>query len=384
MAQFSLLLKIILILLSIVQPALTPLSTPAAAYEANYDHLGIPLASYYPEGITARTAWDVEIHDGKLFVGGGDYDANSGPVPIYHYDLETNTWAGGDQMPDEQIERFISVGDTLIAPGCDPREDWTFGNLYRYENGTWHILRNIPGGIHQLDVVEFEGKLFVGLGVSAGEYPIAVSEDGGTTFSQVTMYKDSKPLDTSANGATYLQIRVYDFFIYENSLYAFYLRNDNTQTLMELYQYRDGAFHYYSDLPQKLTFRRISYQAFCGKAQYRDTMYFTTGNLYFSNDMVTASQISFGEKTLVSDLRVIEDKLYVCVISPTEDGQYRTSIRCKTQTGNLFREIFYFTFPSPAQSFTYHDGVFYFGMGAGTLSDLNETNGTILKIYHKL
>lgn len=380
MAELPLILKLIFIFLYTIQP----IWTPTSAYEASYENLGIPLSSYYSEGVTARTAWDVEIYDGKLFVAAGDYDANSGPVPLYHYDLETETWGGGDLVQDEQVENFYIIGDKLMAPGSDPRQDWTYGNLYQYENGTWETYRTIPGGIHQLDLVEFEGKLFVGLGVAAGEYPIAVSEDGGQTFTQVPMYKDSAPLDTSANGSASLQIRVYDFFIYQNTLYAFYLRNDGTEVTMELYRYDNGAFYYYSNLPRTLSFRRISYQAFSAQAEFDNTMYFTTGVLYASTDMKTATPVNFGKNARVTDLRVIENRLYACVISPTEDGTYRTSLWCKAEGSQLFRELLYFTFPSPAQSFTYNHGIFYFGMGEGTISKRNDTNGTILKVSYPI
>ena len=382
MTHLPILLKLILVLLYSLSPTLKPLLAPVGSYEASYENLGIPLSEYYRDGIRARTAWDVEIYNEKLFVASGDYDANSGPVHIYEYDLNEGLWRDSATVLDEQIERFIILDDGLLAPGCDPRQDWTYGNIYRYEDDTWNTYRTIPGGIHQFDAVKFDGKLFVGLGVAPGEYPVAMSEDGGQSFQSVSMYKDGIPLDTSVAENISVQIRIYDFFILNDQLYAFYFRYFENNLTLELYRYDNGAFYYHSDLPGKFSYKRINYEVFNAKAEYQGTMYFTTGNLYTSKDMKSANRISFGSNANVPDLRVIGDQLYACVVSPTEDGQYRSSIWVKSQSNNQFKEVFYFIFPCPAQSFTYHDGVFYFGMGDGILSDHNPNNGTILKVTH--
>lgn len=384
MAHIPTFLKLLIILIYTVFPILNPVFTSIGSKEVTYEHLGIPLEGYYTQGIRARTAWDVEIYDGKLFVGAGDYDANSGPVPIYCYDLQTGGWIHSGTVADEQADLFLILQDTLMVPGCDPRQDWTYGNIYRYEDGTWNTYRNIPGGIHQFDIAEYDGMLFVGLGVANGQYPIAVSYDGGQTFSQVTMYENGLPLDTDSPTGTSLQIRVYDFFILNDQLYAIYFRNDGTERTFHIYQYQNGAFHYYSDMKQSLTFRRTNYKLCTAKAELYGTMYLSTGNLYMTQDMITLTPISFGDHAIVNDLRVIDNTLYVCVISQAEDGQYRTSIWRKSDSGNQFRELFYFTFAAPAQSFTYNDGVFYFGMGDGTLSEYNEANGSILKVTYSL
>ena len=384
MIWFSFFLKFFLIILYALNPVLNLIRMTPPAVEVSYQSLGIPLSSDYREGIPARTAWDIEICNGKLFVGGGDYDANSGPVPIYEYDLLTEKWKKSASLPDEQISRFIPWGDGLIAPGCDPRQDWTFGNVYIYDGDSWQTKRTIPGGIHQFDIVQFNGRMFVGLGVAPGEFPIAVSDDGGDSFQSVTMYKDGAVLDTSAPDGN-LQIRVYDFFVLNNALYALYFRYDGNKTQMEIYKYQNGSFYYYSNLPMKLSYRyRINFDVVTAKAELNGKMYFSTGKLYVSEDMINVSQINLGTNAVISDLRVIEGKLFACVITPEEDGTYRTSIWQKSPYGDIFSELIYFTFPSPAQSFTYHNGTIYFGMGDGTISKSNPMNGSILRVSYPL
>lgn len=348
-------------------------------FEASYSNLGIPLESYYDTGIPARTAWDVEIFDQKLFVGSGDYDANSGPVEIYSYDLQTENWQHTGTLPDEQADRFIIIDDTLMIPGCDPRGSWDYGNLYRYSDGQWQTLRNIPGGIHQFDLIQYEDALFVGLGVSPGNSPIAVSHDGGNTFQTVPMYKDGQLLHNFVENNALA--RIYDFFMLDNELYAFYYQYAVDSRAMEIYRYESNAFYYHSSLPEKLSYNRTSYQVFNAKSNFDGKVYFSTGNLYVTEDLKTASRIPLGDNEIVTDLRNIDGKLYACSIAENSDGSYRTSIWVKyPYSTDRFKKVFYFTYDCPAQSFTYQNGFFYFGTGDGILSEENTSNGTILTV----
>ncbi len=379
-------LKYLTAFFTVISPAFTGNST--TPYEAQYHNLGIPLKTYYAEGIPARTAWDVEIYDNKLFVASGDYDKNSGPVKMFHYDLDNRQWCDDGSVPDEQIEQFYVIDGKLMAPGCDPRDDWSYGNIYLFDNGQWTTLRNIPGGIHQFDIISFDNKLFAALGVIPGEYPIAVSDDGGNTFQQVTMYKDGIPLDTSVptdRKVTEMQVRVLDFFTLDGNLYAFFFKIVNRDLDMEIYKYQDGVFHFYSDMPSSLRYPRICYQIISAKAEYENTVYFSTGKLHATRDMKSATEITLEENSIVTDLRVISGRLYVSTVSENEDGSYTTSVWVKKLfSENQFDKIFYFEFQSPAQSFTYHNGFFYFGMGDGTISESNPTNGSVLSVKHQV
>lgn len=352
-------------------------------FEASYSNIGIPLASYYDTGIPARTAWDVEVFDQQLFVGSGDYDANSGPVEIYSYDLQNQSWSCSGSLPDEQVERFMIIDNTLMVPGCDPRGSWDFGNIYRYANGQWETLRNIPGGIHQFDLIEYEDMLFVGLGVSPGNSPIVMSLDGGETFQSVPMYKNGQHLDSISG--TNILARIYDFFTLNNELYAFYYQYTNENRAMEIYRYENNGFHYYSTLPEELSYKRTAYQLFNAKIEFQENLYFSTGNLYVTDDMKTAQQISLGENEIITDMRIIDENLYISTISQEADGSFRSSIWVKyPYSKDRFKKVFYFSFDCPVQSFTYHEGVFYFGTGDGILSKEDPSNGTILIVEYSL
>lgn len=149
------------------------------ANDITYVELGIPTASRYSEGIRARCPWDMIVWNEKLYVGSGDYDSNSGPVDIWRYDTTKGVWENSGTVPDEEISRFCVIGDVLVAPGIDPTEDWTYGNYYKQDGEEWVKVRNISGGMHNFDMVEYNGSIFCGLGVASGEYPVVYSADDG-------------------------------------------------------------------------------------------------------------------------------------------------------------------------------------------------------------
>lgn len=353
------------------------ISTENNAQQVAYKNLGIPLSDYYTAGTRQLTVWDIAIEQNKLFVASGDYSQNAGPIQTVYYDMDNDIWITGEKLPEEQIERFLYIDGILSIPGTDPRENWSTGNYYTYENDTWIKHRNIPGGVHQFDMAEFDNKIFIGLGVTNGQFPIAVSDDNGQTFTQVPMYRDGVLLNTSDSANA--QIRVYELFILNNELFALYYYYDGSTLERSFYRYENNGFTYCCDLSSKIKFYQATYEFFTSKLIYEDLLFFTTGNLYVTDDLTAFHKINLGENTIASDLKIIEDELYVLTNQKTNNGQYRISVwRLNLQQFSAFSELFYFEYPCLAQCFAYRDGQFYFGMGDGCKSDYNAENGTVL------
>ncbi len=44
--------------------------------------LGIPAERQFSLGAMARCPWDIKVFEGKVYVGSGDYDLNTGPTVI--------------------------------------------------------------------------------------------------------------------------------------------------------------------------------------------------------------------------------------------------------------------------------------------------------------
>ena len=348
--------------------------------------MGIPLEETYFSGICARSAWDVEVYDNKLFVGSGDYDQNLGPVSMCFYDFSTGSWELEDILNDEQIGRFYIFDNVLYAPGLDPRVSWETGNYYSYKSGGdgWETHTVLPNGVHNFDLIKFNGKLFAGLGVEEGSSPVVMSEDGENWVS-TPLYKDGALRETY--NATF--IRVYDFFVLNDTLYAYFsLSGTDVKSAWEIYRFDGEKFVYHSDLPTSgLSWNKHTYVHFYDKVEFKGCQYFSTGNLYKTTDMVTAELMDMGENTEVTGLRIIGKELYALCSTPVESEDGRTTFHIsvrKSRDGKTFNEVFYFDYDVRAMSFTYSNGTFYLGMGFGTTKtgELYDKNGMVLSVEY--
>ena len=343
-----------------------------------FTELGIPSEGTYPTGIRARTPWDMIVWDGALYVGGGDFDANSGPLPIYRLDLETNEWSASDLLPEEEFNRFCVLGDELTVPGIDPKEGWELGNYYVLNDGVWEQKRVLPNGVHCFDMVEYDGRIYAGLGVPDTESPIIVSEDGGETFISVEMQKDGERVDTTGLDT----VRVYDLFILGDRLYASFLYGNGSPYAYELYRYENGVFVFDNDWNGKVKRRAISYRMICEKVEYNDRLYLATGNLYATSDLDEMTVVTFPYSAAVFDLAVDGGRLYALCARRQDDGNVRISVWRKSGTGVAnFIQLFNFEYPIAPISFAVSNGVFYIGMS--DTANENELNGMILKIIYR-
>lgn len=368
---------LMLLTLALLLGGCAPVDAP---YEATYTELGIPALQRYPEGIPARNIWDMTVVDGTLWVGGGDYDKNSGPVTMYGCDLATGEWFAAGELPDEEISRFVMLGDTLVATGTDPKANWTWGNYYKLTaDRTWETVRNLPGGIHNYDMIAFDGKLFAALGVEEKWSPIVCSSDGGETFFGVPMLRDGKPLDTTGG----IWIRVHHFFVQENTLYALFRFSDGGERYEQsVYRYEDEAFVYHADWSDTVRRVRYNHRVVSASAEWNDTTYLATGHLYRTTDFQTVEEITFPDNEYITDLQQTDDALYALGCRyEKEDSRYRIALWRNTADG--FACVWYFYYDLPAVSFVRYAGVTYIGVGS-----LDEQphyqNGMLLSVADRL
>lgn len=329
--------------------------------------LGIPLLTRYTDEseaqIRARCSWDMAVFDGDIYIGSGDYDTNKGPVTVWSYDPETAQWnASAEPLADEHIKRFAVLDGMLCILGTDPRGDWDTGSYYALEDGTWKEHRVLPSGIHCFDAVEYDGKTFFGLGVNSGDSPVVTSADG-EHFSPVPFIKEDTLVDTSVS-----VVRVYNFIVHEDSLYAFLTLGSMEEVSYEIYRYDGQSFCYHATPPE--VFLRgydITYTgSFAGLAT------FVNGYCYYvSEDMTAFRPWRVELSDLVSDVLVIGDTQYVLAYTILED-RYESAVYSSTD-GKTFTKLFYFYDEIPANSFAYSDGAFYFSMGRYCDGDSTET-----------
>ena len=347
--------------------------------EIKYTELGIPTSASYKKPIVARCAWDLKYFDGKLFVGAGDYDANSGPVDIWYYDFDKGNWEFSGSVYDEEVSRFTVINGKLIAPGIDPKDGWELGNYYEYNGSKWIKRRKIPGSIHNFDMIEYDSMIFAGLGVAEGQHPIACSVDGGETFKQLKLIKDGKALYPVGT-----HIRVYDFYTLNGELYAIFRRyGENMPSLHEVYKYKDGEFVYHDTMDGKLNYSSYKYNYVGDKEEFCGNVFMTTGYLYMTDDMSEFVKIDLTGAEKVHGLTVYNNKLYALGCEQSPDGTYRVSVwENKDGSSDGFKELCYFNYNAPPISIEYAKGQFFIGIG--DRYGKNEYNGMVLSVDYNL
>jgi hypothetical protein len=104
------------------------------------------------------------FHD-RLYIGHGDYGANTGPTDVMYLDLSTGKFVTEFTVQEEAITRYRVLSGKLVIPGVDSRESWTFGNIYVLGDRRWSKYRSVPRGIHVFDVAAVGDTWFASTGI---------------------------------------------------------------------------------------------------------------------------------------------------------------------------------------------------------------------------
>ena len=337
----------------------------------DYVELGVPSMQSFEVDTASRCPWDMILFDNKLYVGGGDYGDDTGPVDIWAYDLTKECWENTGNVPDEEVDRFAVIDGQLIAPGIDPKDDWSLGNYYIKTDNGWETVRTIPNGIHNFDMVEYDGKLFAGIGVISGSYPVVCSEDKGKTFYQIPFERNGGEVDTSK----WSVVRVYDFLFLNGDMYVF-LPNSDDHTY-DAYKYIDGKFVFDNECIKKVFRKSFSHRSMSANYYIDGRLYLTFGILYSTDNMNDFLKIKIFEKGIVYDLCEYKGRLYALYGEANDDGTYNTSVWVKKKgETDEFIKLFEFNYDIPPVSFVCNGKDYYIGMGK--IDEENSKNGMIL------
>lgn len=366
-------------------PSPTPPTPPVPPPEPSiYTELFLPTAEKYPAGDIARCPWDMAFYGGRLYFGSGDYYKNRGPAEIFSYDPATGRLEKSAVLPDEEASRFVLLNGRLAVPGTDPTEAWSsdapfYGSYYVLTGDTWVQKQVLPGAIHNFDLIAYGDCIFAGLGVVPGNSPIAVSTDGGESFSAVPLYKNGVPLDTSDLEL----VRTHDFILCGDTLYAtlYATYPEKTQPpRYELYVYDGDAAHfrYAASLDGIIEHLAYSHVQIGEKIAYGGRLFFNTGYLYETAEMTVFEKIAVSGAKIVTDLFLSDGTLYLLGSArERESGRFRTTVYAMEEDGSASL-LFDFLYDVPAMSLAVTGNDFYIGMGDG--NNAHEKNGAILQV----
>lgn len=346
------------------------------------------IGEYYHSDKVASNIWDLAVYNGRLFLGCGDYNENSGPTPVYSFPL-SNFWTPTLEaiLETEAVTRFHLLTQGLAVSSTDPTTSWTEGNFFLREDaqGSWKTVE-IPYAVHNFSLVEHGEELFCALGVKPDTpvTPVMKSVDGGKTWQKLSFFKDGECFDPAARGSEFC--RAYDFVSCGETLYVSLLLKREQGTEFAFYRYEEKGFVYHASLQNKVGLSRALPFArpFGGIVSFADRVYLTSGKLFVSEDLDNFSELVLEDFAAVWDLWVEDGTLFVLTSLPMEDGKYTIKVFCAREDApQKFSELFSFKYELPCRSMAKEEDVFYFGTDS-SFATLNEANsekiGTLLSV----
>lgn len=393
------------------------------------EYLFAPMESRYgtsADNLSSRAVHCMEYLDGRIYIGGGDWNSNTGPVPIISIlPGETPTWTNEYSVGTEHIEAFKKFSDGRIwTRSTDPREhDANYGYFFAKQPGgdwvrcplgkiDWNPAHQLNGAelyTHEWDFCEYDGKFyFTGYGIGGSQYWL----NGDDTFSH--------QMGSVTAGQT-------------NGYYRYTYKTNGNKTsegqelerFMTLMPFTNGCiavtWHYYvsgqPDLNQcyywKLDapgwqFRRVdcSWDTFLNGYQDVDrelysssyswwlhfreatpfkgrVFYIVTPGCamdvpigFFATSMdasgnITSQRHAFdGGHSHPIDIAVVGGAMYVMTVKYDSASSIAHAI-WKTTDGHSFTKLATFTSDQYFESFTYAKGCFYLGYGAAHIGHYN-------------
>lgn len=353
-----------------------------AATSTPYTVLGAPASAFYNSArLVSRCPWDMAIHDGRLYVGCGDYDKNTGPTPIISAPLsDPDNWRVDAWLPDEQVGRFIDYGGVLTVPGFDPQEQPQYGTYYELVDDEWLPVAVLPHGLHNFDLAWFEGQLFASIGAPGGCSPVVVTDDG-VNFRDIPMYKNGELVVTEDNSV----VRSMNLYILSGTLYADFWYQSGTQarSAFEMYRYNpdEDILEFVADMKQ------ATHGGLYGaaglplweKEALDDKMFLTTGYLYYTSDMEQYTQLTLPNNAVAYDMMAYDGRMYI-LAAYQSGSQYQITVYSTTAASpTKLRTEASFLYEQMPVSMVMDDDNFFIGTGYWYGNGASN-NGFILQI----
>ena len=406
------------------------------------ENLGVPaaLTNKYGSNGLAKNIWDMKAYNGKVFIGTGDYEKNTGSTPIYYFTnnstelkATTCTLASGavqSALNTEAVERFFVMDGSLYALATDVSGQPAYCGYYKYDEvkNTWQEYNIVYNGIHLYDIVEYDGRIFIGgMAFKTGTNDIVggcvmvldKSDLGtGTKAEMLEFYQpDGVTPYPTTKGNKYYYWRVYDMFVYKGELYAIHhIGGANLASGLFKYDKEKNAFLMLYDGEAirgviAVANRRTTYtyikDAVSGQWIETDCYYdfntneliqgrlkigmeylegqsddhgnldekFVVGNtivlvkngIYKADGIKDFQKVSLGsgcDNYVVRDAFEMDGKYYFLASEMLGKDNYTTTVFETDANFTTYRKILSMNTQSFARSFVYNDGYLYIGLGS--------------------
>ncbi len=332
----------------------------------------VPAYTYYPNHTASRSIKELKAYDGKIFMGLGDWNDNTGPVKVLYYDTTDGKVKTSGTINDEAIQIFNIIDDKIYTTGCDPRDAWGYGSYYIYNKGTntWDKHMKNDGWIHVFNIVEFKDKLYMcGSTVDTMERTcIQGSSNNGETFQNIPVYKNDSLLPYDSN------LRCYNLAVYNDKLYG-YIGYTPYNGIYE-YDEVNNRFDYISNIPSSSWYNSIYFEYTTFNDQF---IYISGTKLYTSTDLKTFTKIDSNTEGSIRDAVVYDDILYALSYEKISAQNYTARIYSTKDLSN-FSLVYEFLTETQPFSIEYYANNFYIGTRSVTSTDNVSKNGSLYRI----
>lgn len=364
--------------------------------------LGNPLAK---DGIKGRAlnVWDLQVFDNKIYIAGGSTVTNAGPINVWAYNPDTQSFENEYTVAEEAIEHFRVFDNELYIPAADPRHG-DANKFYRQTiNSKWkkYASKNVRLA-HVRDLIKTRNVslLFVGNNRNPdnknNDAPgTAITTDDGISFQSAGI--DDSP---SVGDIVFTDYNwFFSVFSYQGKIYAptSLLKDAWTEAgAIAIYDHKQEKFILDAKLDNsefiprsqidinqgKYGFETIyrmwhpvefnnclvypvrSYSNSNKKREYLGK-YMNSIGFYLKEDMgKTPIEIKLPHRAKGEDILIIDGELYVLANKRINREKFLIYVY-KTQEPlrGKWSEVLHFNSTNKARSFEYLDGTFYFGLG---------------------
>jgi hypothetical protein len=351
---------------------------PTSDVTASIQKLGNPFSD---KAVYGRNVWDMQLFNGRIYMGHGDTNSNVGPVPIWSYSPSSQSFTNEYTAPEEQVGPFRIMNGQLYTPGNDAREGWELGSFYRLDSNGWVQKRTIPNALHIYDVALHNGIMFAAIGTdsTAGAVPkVMMSRDMGQTWTSAT-----------TEGG-----RCHNFFQFGGEIYAVtYLSNlqnpswNNVVLRFDGTSFVNASFNsakMIPDTPVGSRLRMVRTAMLGSQLLYVGGLIDNQSQwdgfaLFAAPTIDTARRVTLPEATAKPyDVLVRNNTAYVLASVRQANGQH-TILVYSSQNATQWTELLRFTADTFARSFEELNGDFYFGLGSNVAAQ-SPVTGDIIRV----
>lgn len=159
---------------------------PPADQTEGFSLLGVHSHAAAQPTADGRVLAALEPWRGRLYIGYGDYGANTGPIHVVAFDPGRGAFTDSLlTVNSEAIYNFRALGEHLYAPAIDPKREGSYAFAAAGPDGVW---RDVPApGVdarHAFDVATLAGDDLWVVGSSGAEAVAWRSLDGGSTWTE--------------------------------------------------------------------------------------------------------------------------------------------------------------------------------------------------------